>query len=97
MNIQGTINGINRAIFLSALSVALLAIAMLYFVSRHFMKPIQLMSKTAEALALGDFSGRVPVRGKDEIASLSGSLNRMAGKLAEGRRRTQAIPLRNFP
>ncbi|KQX66402.1 sensor histidine kinase [Paenibacillus sp. Root444D2] len=90
VNIQGTINGINRAIFLSALTVALLAIAVLYFVSRHFMKPIQLMSKTAEALALGDFSGRVPVRGKDEIASLSGSLNRMAGKLQkveDGRKR----------
>lgn len=90
MNIQGTINDINRAIYLSALSVALFAIAVLYFVSKHFVKPIQLMSKTAEALALGDFSGRVPVRGKDEIASLSGSLNRMAGKLQkveEGRKR----------
>ncbi|WP_217635229.1 cell wall metabolism sensor histidine kinase WalK [Paenibacillus sp. yr247] len=90
MNIQGTINGINRAIFVSAISVALLAMAVLYFVSRHFVKPIQLMSKTAEALALGDFSGRVPVRGKDEIASLSGSLNHMAGKLQkveEGRKR----------
>ncbi|MDR6884668.1 HAMP domain-containing sensor histidine kinase [Bacillus sp. 3255] len=90
INIQGTINDINRAIFVSAISVALLAIAVLYFVSRHFVRPIQLMSKTAEALALGDFSGRVPVRGKDEIASLSGSLNRMAGKLQkveEGRKR----------
>jgi signal transduction histidine kinase len=89
LNIQGTINGINRAIFVSALTVALLAMAALYFVSRHFVKPIQLMSKTAEALAMGDFSGRVPVRGKDEIASLSGSLNRMAGKLQkveEGRK-----------
>ncbi|KRE58267.1 sensor histidine kinase [Paenibacillus sp. Soil750] len=90
VNIQGTINEINRAIYVSALVVALLAIALLYFVSRHFVKPLQQMSKTAEALALGDFSGRVPVRGKDEIASLSGSLNRMAGKLQkveEGRKR----------
>ncbi|GFZ85065.1 two-component sensor histidine kinase [Paenibacillus marchantiophytorum] len=90
VSIQGTINGINKAIFVTAISVALLAIAVLYFVSRHFVKPIQLMSKTAEALALGDFSGRVPVRGKDEIASLSGSLNRMAGKLQKveaGRKR----------
>lgn len=90
VNIQGTINGINRAIYASALVVALLAIALLYFVSRHFVKPIQQMSKTAEALALGDFGGRVPVRGKDEIASLAGSLNRMAGKLQkveEGRKR----------
>ncbi|WNR44444.1 sensor histidine kinase [Paenibacillus roseipurpureus] len=89
-NIQGTINGINRAIYIAALVVAMLAIAGLYFVSRHFVKPIQEMSKTAEALALGDFSGRVPVRGKDEIASLAGSLNRMAGKLQkveEGRKR----------
>ncbi|OCT16226.1 hypothetical protein A8709_01950 [Paenibacillus pectinilyticus] len=89
-DIQGTINEINRAIYWSALVVALLATAVLYFVSRHFVKPIQQMSKTAEALAMGDFSGRVPVRGKDEIASLSGSLNRMAGKLQkveEGRKR----------
>ncbi|OAS18207.1 sensor histidine kinase [Paenibacillus oryzisoli] len=89
-NIQGTIKEINRAIYVSALVVALLAIAVLYFVSRHFVKPLQQMSKTAEALALGDFSGRVPVRGKDEIASLSGSLNRMAGKLQkveDGRKR----------
>ncbi|OPH53343.1 hypothetical protein BC351_05560 [Paenibacillus ferrarius] len=81
VSIEGTIDGINRAILISAISIALLAMAVLYFVSRHFVKPIQLMSKTAEALALGDFSGRVPVRGNDEIASLSGSLNRMAGKL----------------
>lgn len=90
LSIQGIINGINRAILVSAISIALLAMAVLYFVSRHFVKPIQLMSKTAEALALGDFSGRVPVRGNDEIASLSGSLNRMAGKLQkveEGRKR----------
>lgn len=90
VNIQGTINDINRAIYVSAVLVALLAVAVLYFVSRHFVRPIQLMSRTAEALALGDFSGRVPVRGKDEIASLSGSLNRMAGKLQkveEGRKR----------
>ncbi|NEW07505.1 HAMP domain-containing histidine kinase [Paenibacillus sp. SYP-B3998] len=80
-NIQGMINGINRAILISDFFVALLAVALLYFVSRHFMKPIQLMSKRAEALALGDFRGRVAVRGKDEIASLAGSLNRMAGKL----------------
>ncbi|MBD0382079.1 sensor histidine kinase [Paenibacillus sedimenti] len=90
VNIQSTINGINRAIFVSALLVSLLAITVLYFVSRHFVKPIHSMSRRAEALAMGDFSGRVEVRGKDEIASLAGSLNRMAGKLEkveEGRKR----------
>ncbi|MFD0697545.1 sensor histidine kinase [Paenibacillus sp. GCM10027628] len=90
VNIQGTINDINRAIFVSALLIGLLAITVLYFVSRHFVKPIQSMSRTAEALATGDFSGRVAVRGKDEIASLADSLNRMAGKLEkveEGRKR----------
>ncbi|MGG1519513.1 ATP-binding protein [Paenibacillus oryzisoli] len=89
VNIQGTIKEINRAIFVSALVVALLAVAGLYFASRHFVKPILHMSRTAEALATGDFGDRVPVRGKDEIASLAGSLNRMAGKLQkveEGRK-----------
>ncbi|MFC5450511.1 HAMP domain-containing sensor histidine kinase [Paenibacillus aestuarii] len=80
-DIQGTINEINRAIVISAVLIAALAVAVLYFVSRHFVKPIQSMSRTAEALALGDFSGRVAVRGQDEIASLAASLNRMAGKL----------------
>ncbi|RTE11626.1 sensor histidine kinase [Paenibacillus whitsoniae] len=81
VNIQGTIQEINRAIYSAALVIALLAVAGLYFASRHFVKPIQRMSRTAEALATGDFGDRVPVRGKDEIASLAGSLNRMAGKL----------------
>ncbi|MGG1550489.1 sensor histidine kinase [Paenibacillus ferrarius] len=81
VNIQGTIQEINRAIYSAALVIALLAVAGLYFASRHFVKPIQRMSRTAEALAMGDFGDRVPVRGKDEIASLAGSLNRMAGKL----------------
>ncbi|TXK83896.1 HAMP domain-containing protein [Paenibacillus sp. N3.4] len=85
-DIQGTIDEINRYIYGSAFFIALLAIAVLYFVSRHFVKPIQLMSKTAEALALGDFGGRVAVKGKDEIASLAESLNRMAGKLQKSKR-----------
>ncbi|UJF33519.1 sensor histidine kinase [Paenibacillus hexagrammi] len=89
-NIQGAARDIYRAIFRSAVLISLLAIAVLYIVSRHFVKPLQQMSRTAEALATGDFSRRVPVRGQDEIASLAGSLNRMAGKLEtveEGRKR----------
>ncbi len=80
-NIQGLVTQIYRSILFSALCVAVLAVAVLYFVSRHFTRPIIDMSRTAEALAVGDFGKRVPVRGKDELAWLAISLNHMAGKL----------------
>ncbi|MEB3102178.1 sensor histidine kinase [Ferviditalea candida] len=88
-NIEGVVSEINRMIVLASLLVAVPAVLLLYVVSRRFIRPIILMSRSAKALSGGDFRHRVPVKGKDEVAELARSLNHMAGQLeqVEQRRR----------
>jgi two-component system sensor histidine kinase BaeS len=46
--------------------------------ARAISRPITLLAATANRLAQGDFSARVPVKGQDELASLQTSFNEMA-------------------
>ena len=72
-----------------ALTTALLlfagvtAITFGFFVSRTITDSIRDLAKTAEALAQGDLSARLEVRGNDEIARLAETFNWMASNLQE--------------
>lgn len=44
----------------------------------HAMRPLQQLTTAAERISRGDFSSRVAVQGKDEVATLARSFNRMA-------------------
>ncbi|WP_042199922.1 methyl-accepting chemotaxis protein [Paenibacillus camerounensis] len=52
-----------------------------YLFALKALKPLLNMKKSAEHLAAGDLTVRVPVKGKDEIAQLGLSFNAMAGSL----------------
>ena len=54
--------------------IALLFVAVL---TKRITKPLNQMKKVARRVASGEFSERVNVRGKDEIAELSASFNNM--------------------
>ena len=75
-----------------ALSVALLA-ALATYMLRAVLRPVRRVAFSANRLAEGDLSERVPVRGQGEIALLAASFNAMAGALAERERELRAATI----
>ena len=75
-----------------ALSVALLA-ALATYMLRAVLRPVRRVAFSADRLAEGDLSERVPVRGQGEIALLAASFNAMAGALAERERELRAATI----
>ncbi len=69
-----------RILFLAAM--ALFAAAILtYSLGRMIVRSLKALSEAAGAIARGNFSSRVPVRGGDEFASLGRAFNHMASEL----------------
>lgn len=60
-----------------------LIFAFAYATSLRLTRPLKLMSAAAKAMAKGDFSKRIPVRGNDEVAELSSSFNEMSNALSQ--------------
>jgi methyl-accepting chemotaxis protein len=61
-----------------------LAIALIYgFISKSITKPIMAMEKAAERIASGDLTSTIHISGKDEVASLGETINRMAFNLKD--------------
>lgn len=58
-----------------------ISIAFGYFVSNTISKQLEILAEGAQQLSRGDFSTRVPVQGKDEIAQLALAFNEMAARL----------------
>ena len=54
-----------------------------YLLARHLLRPLQDLSNETEALARGDFSHRISIRGNDEIADLGQRFNVMADNLEQ--------------
>ncbi|RFU40166.1 HAMP domain-containing protein [Actinomadura logoneensis] len=69
-----------RAI-IAAVVVAVPVIACTLLLSRRVLAPIGALAMAARRLGAGDLSERVAVRGRDEIAELARSFNRMADSL----------------
>lgn len=68
----------------AVLAVSLLATAIGGFaLSRHLLGPLDALSRETEAITAGDFSRRVEVRGRDEIAALGEKFNLMAAKVEQ--------------
>ncbi len=75
--------------FLSALGVLTLAFIALYAMTFRLVRPLRQMAAATRSFAVGDFSYRIPVSGRDEVAELAAALNSMAVSLSsvEGMRR----------
>lgn len=75
---------INLYALYAILAVSLMATAIAgYALSRHLLGPVEALSRETEALATGDFSHRVEIRGHDEIADLGEKFNGMAGRIEQ--------------
>jgi len=57
-----------------------------FLLSRHLLRPLQLLSREAEEIAEGRFTHRVEIRGNDEIADLGRRFNAMAARLEQSYR-----------
>lgn len=74
----------NLYVLYAILAIGLLATALGgYAISRHLLGPLDALSRESEAIAAGDFSHRVEIRGRDEIAALGEKFNAMAGKIQQ--------------
>jgi len=71
--------------------VALLALGGTVLVSRRVLRPIRALTAAAGLLGEGDLARRVPVQGRDEMAELARSFNRMAGSLQEAEHRQRRL------
>ena len=79
-----------QVFFLSALGVMMLTFIAVYIMTFRMVRPLRQMAMAARSFGIGDFSYRIPVQGKDEVAELAASLNNMAVSLSsvEGMRRS---------
>ena len=79
-----------KTIIMAFLWVSLATLIAVYFISDKIISPIKDVSKAARSFAAGNFSTRVPVVGRDEVAELATAFNNMAGSIAgmEETRRT---------
>lgn len=74
----------NLYVLYAILAIGLLATALGgYAISRHLLGPLDALSRESEAIAAGDFSHRVEIRGRDEIAALGEKFNAMADKIQQ--------------
>lgn len=67
---------------MSAVIVLLVLFVVIYALSYRLVKPLRDMAVATRRFAEGDFSYRVKVRGKDELAELATALNSMATSLS---------------
>ncbi len=73
----------NIQIFLiSALAILMISFVVLYLMTYRFVRPLRQMATATRRFSQGDFSYRVKVHGKDEIAELAAALNGMAVSLS---------------
>ncbi len=81
---QGTlISAMVRTVIVVSVFVLLAALIAVYVTSARIIGPLKNMRRMARAFAAGDFSARVPVAGKDEVAELAIAFNHMAGALSQ--------------
>lgn len=71
-----------RLFLLSALGVLALTFVVVYILTYRLVRPLREMAAATRRFGEGDFSMRIPVTGKDEIAELATALNNMAISLS---------------
>jgi two-component system, OmpR family, sensor histidine kinase BaeS len=69
---------VTRSQLLGGLFVALIAVGIGALLSRSFSRPITEMNRAVAKISQGDYSARVLLQGKDEIADLALAFNQMA-------------------
>jgi two-component system sensor histidine kinase BaeS len=75
----------------AAVAVVVLALAVTVLLSRRVLRPIAILTAASQRLSQGDLRERVTVSGRDELAELARSFNRMADSLQRGEERQRRL------
>lgn len=68
-------------LLLSAGTLSVIGAGVAVWLARSIASPLQVLTRTAEAIAEGNLSRRTEIRGTDEIGRLAGAFDRMADQL----------------
>ncbi|HYE12670.1 MAG TPA: ATP-binding protein [Patescibacteria group bacterium] len=79
--INALLNNLYVNVFIAVIAGILVASLLGYKMTVNIMKPIREITYTASRIAKGDFSKQINITGRDEIATLAGSINDMASRL----------------
>lgn len=74
---------VESSLYWTSLGTLLVALLLSILLSDKITKPIRKMIKTTQSIAKGNYSQRLKVQGKDEIADLGNSLNEMTESLSK--------------
>lgn len=80
-----------RASMVSLLFSLVFAVLLAILLRRYLMRPLQSLESATESLAHAHFPEPLPVFGRDELARLTGSFNRMVGKLRRAMEREKSF------
>lgn len=79
--LESTLRSLQLVLILAGVGALLVAGGLSLLLSRRIVQPVLAIQKTAERLAKGDYHVRVPVNGRDEVASLGMRMNQLAESL----------------
>lgn len=80
--LTGYIGDVLKMFLIAALCVMFFSFCAMYLLTYRMVKPLRQMAAAARRFGEGDFSFRVPVRGRDEMSELAIAFNSMATSLA---------------
>jgi signal transduction histidine kinase len=83
--LRATLRGINRAALALVISGLLLSLLLGALAANQISRRLRELVQGAEAVAAGDLDKRLPVRGRDEVADLVETFNRMTVDLRESK------------
>jgi len=72
---------IQRILLIVCIGFAILTAFILFFILTRIFKPLALVSQASRKIATGNYSGRVTVHGKSELAAMAEDFNRMADQI----------------
>lgn len=75
------VESVHTYLIWASLADVLLAVALSFFLLRRLLRPLTQMTHISQRIASGDYSGKVPIRSRDEIGRLAEAFNRMAESL----------------
>ena len=78
---MGAVNALRISIIITAISILLISLVIVYFIARVMVRPVQNSIPVLEKIAHGDFTVRLPVRGNNEITCMFEHLNETISKI----------------
>ena len=78
---QMFIGAVHRYLIWASAAAFVLALALSSVLTRRLLRPLTDMTGTAQRIAEGDYTGKVPVVSHDEVGRLSEAFNRMSASL----------------